>query len=60
MLLTLSVIFAVILFLAIIVIGTKLIISKIANTPIFETPDTYDSQQFSQEELKQINESFEK
>lgn len=58
--LTFSIIFTVILFLVLIEIVTKLIISKIVNTSIFETPDIHDSQQYSQEELKQINESFEK
>lgn len=60
MMLTFSIIFVVILFLAIIVIGGKLIISKILNTSIFETPEINDYKQYSQEELKQINESFEK
>lgn len=58
--LALSIVVSCLLFLAILIIGSKIIFTKIFNYSIIDTSLIEDSQQYSQEELKQINESFEK
>jgi hypothetical protein len=60
MLLTFSIVVSCLLFLAILIIGSKIILTKIFNSSIIDTSLIEDSKQYSQEELKQINESFEK